>query len=609
MPSSHSSDESSDPGIPEGVEHISGDTEGASSSQSQRQSRQSRKRHRNPTTWKCNIRKAAHESGKEYISVRNKIVPAKRMKTTKDCQTKCVYNCQKLISENERQNIFQRYYTLNEHGKKMFLLATTKRFNVERRRKNKVNENSRRKQSFSYYFEIGSQQIQVCKKYYLGTLSISQTPVYTVHLKKDAINIPDVPFQGKHTKFKIPEEDLTLIRTHIVSFPHVESHYCRVNTKRKYLDSSLNIKKMYNLYTELCTSSGKNPVKESFYRNIFCNEYNLYFHVPRKDRCDLCEEVKMQTQNNLLTEEKKLIYDKHLQDKVACREEKKKDRETGATFLVFDLQNVLSCPHAEISNFYYKSKLNVYNLTAVLSSTKQVYCSLWHEGLMGRTGNDLASALIKILEAVFLDNPELVTLVLWSDSCVPQNRNSLMSAAISIFINEHPNITSIIMKFSTPGHSCVQEIDSVHSCIERVLKKMEYYSPLSLLRILLKVNTKKPYKIIQLKEVDFKDYKASASLYNYKSVPFSQVVALKFTQSQFEVKYKINHAMENWEKVSIRDSRPTRSDAARTSTKIRLPSRLSYNKSIPENKIQAIKSMFKWMPEVDQAYYTAIFQK
>lgn len=104
---------------------------------------------------------------------------------------------------------------------------------------------------------------------------------------------------------------------------------------------------------------------------------------------------------------KKNRFVKHLQDKMACREAKQKDRETFTTFLVFDLQNVLSCPHAE------QSKLNVYNLTAFLSSTKQVYCSLWHEGLMARTGNDLASNLIKMLECVFSDNPDLTTLVLW----------------------------------------------------------------------------------------------------------------------------------------------------------------------------------------------------
>lgn len=57
---------------------------------------------------------------------------------------------------------------------------------------------------------------------------------------------------------------------------------------------------------------------------------------------------------------------------------------------MFDLQSVLPCPQAEISSDYYKSQPNAYNLTAILSSTKQVYCAEWHELLMGRAGNDSA---------------------------------------------------------------------------------------------------------------------------------------------------------------------------------------------------------------------------
>lgn len=591
-------------------EVILNETERAKPPRSDLSKKLKRKRQRNPSTWKSNVRKTAHDSGKEYISVRKKVVPAKRIKTVKDCQTKCMYKCQQLITEDERKHIFEHYYTLNEHGKRLFLLATSKQFSAERRRKNKNSDNSRRKKTFTYHFQIGSENIQVCKMFYLGTLAISQTPVYTAHSNKDIFsNIPKTPTQGKHIKYKIPEEDVNFVKVHIDSFPTVESHYCRANTQRKYLEPSLNIKKMYSLYTELCTASNKPPVKESFYRNIFCNEFNLHFHVPKKDRCDLCEEMKIKLQeDNLLGAEQKTIFDRHLEEKNASRIEKNRDRENRNTFLVFDLQNVLSCPHAEVSNFYYKSKLNVYNLTALLSSTKQVYCALWNESLMGRSGNDIASALLKILEAVFKDNRDLTSLILWSDSCVPQNRNSLMSSAIALFMRRNPNIESIVMKFSTPGHSCNQEIDAVHSCIERVLKKSEYYSPLSLIRLLLKVSSRNPYRVIQLKEVDFVDYKSYAIQFNYKIVPFSQVVALKFSKSIFEIEYKVSHANNEWKKVSIRDYRPSRTNSAKK--QIKEPVRSSITKSLlPQNKVEAIKSMFKWMPEVDKAYYVAILPK
>ena len=61
-----------------------------------------------------------------------------------------------------------------------------------------------------------------------------------------------------------------------------------------------------------------------------------------------------------------------------------------------------------------------------------------NRSLMGRAGNDLASALVKILEMVFSENKELKNLVLWSDSCVPQNLNSLISYAIAYFFTNEP---------------------------------------------------------------------------------------------------------------------------------------------------------------------------
>lgn len=232
-------------------------------------------------------------------------------------------------AEDERKHIFERYYTLTEHAKRLYLLSTSKQFNPERHRKNKNAENSRRKQTFTYHFKIGNQGIQVRKTFYLSTLAISQTPVYTAHLKKDMFsNIPEIPAQGKHIKYKVPEEDVNFVRMHIESFPTVESHYCRANTQRKYLESSLNTKKMYSLYTELCTASNKQPVRESFYRTIFCNKYNLHFQVPKKDRCDLCEEIKIKLQENKLSgAEQKNLFDRHLQEKNASRMEKNKDKD------------------------------------------------------------------------------------------------------------------------------------------------------------------------------------------------------------------------------------------------------------------------------------------
>lgn len=76
------------------------------------------------------------------------------------------------------------------------------------------------------------------------------------------------------------------IKMHIEMFPVVPSHYSRSETEIKYLNCDLNIKAMYRLYW--CDENNVPKAKESAYRNVFVNEYNLGFHRPKKDQCRLC---------------------------------------------------------------------------------------------------------------------------------------------------------------------------------------------------------------------------------------------------------------------------------------------------------------------------------
>ena len=126
--------------------------------------------------------------------------------------------------------------------------------------------------------------------------------------------------------------------------------------------------------------------------------------------------------------------------------------------------------------------------------------------MSGRAGNDIASAFIQILKKVGNDHPNITKITCWSDSCVPQNRNSHISQAILEFLYTQEQIDEINMKYSLAGHSCVQEVDNMHQQIEVAMRVAEFYSPISFLRVLLKVNRIRPYHVIQMKKNDFKDY-------------------------------------------------------------------------------------------------------
>ena len=58
------------------------------------------------------------------------------------------------------------------------------------------------------------------------------------------------------------------------------------------------------------------------------------------------------------------------------------------------------------------------------------------------------------------------------------------------------------MKYSVPGHSCCQEVDSAYSLIEKAMNKSEVYSPLGLERVLKQINRSRPIKGIQLQQAD-----------------------------------------------------------------------------------------------------------
>jgi hypothetical protein len=255
---------------------------------------------------------------------------------------------------------------------------------------------------------------------------------------------------------------------HINSFPRVESHYCRATTNRQYLDVNLSIPLMYQMY---CSSYEVPPVKLHKYREVFMTKFNLSFHVPRKDRCDKCEEMKM---NRSPSEEQFSVHREHQTCKMLTKDARDADRalsDKTHAVVCFDLQNVVSLPHANIKSMFYLRKLSVYNLTAHCSLDRSGYCAVWAENVSGRSGNDISSALIELLNRIVQKHAEITRITLWSDVCVAQNKNRVMTLALLKFLSEHPGILQIVQKFGTPGHSAVQEVDNIHSQIEKRIEK------------------------------------------------------------------------------------------------------------------------------------------
>ena len=126
----------------------------------------------------------------------------------------------------------------------------------------------------------GDGATKVCKKMFLDTLNISYQWVRTADKKKKLTNSTRVIIcdkRGKHSNrpFTVPETLKHVARAHISSFPAIDSHYCRENTRRKYLEEGLSISKMYSLFKEKMKIIGETTfVTQQMYRKIFNTEYN-----------------------------------------------------------------------------------------------------------------------------------------------------------------------------------------------------------------------------------------------------------------------------------------------------------------------------------------------
>ena len=238
---------------------------------------------------------------------------------------------------------------------------------------------------------------------------------------------------------------------HINMFPHYESHYGRAHSSKKYLSSSLNLAKMYELYKE-----NREPlVSRMIYEKQF-HKMNLSFKSPKIDTCNKCDILKLQIDSaeteeakQTLTEERNLHHEKAEKAYNSKSEDKNRcSANSNLKIFTFDLQQCLPTPSLQSGVAFYKRQLWTYNLTIHDCQTKEAYCYMWHEAIANRGANQIASCLYKFLSGL----PEEITgITIYSDTCSGQNNNSHVAAMLMVALQNFPSIKVIDHKFLVPG--------------------------------------------------------------------------------------------------------------------------------------------------------------
>ncbi|GFR61148.1 tRNA uridine 5-carboxymethylaminomethyl modification enzyme MnmG [Elysia marginata] len=143
---------------------------------------------------------------------------------------------------------------------------------------------------------------------------------------------------------------------------------------------------MYRQCGHACEQSGMQKATQDKSGRIFDTEFNLGFHRPKKDQCET--RISYANNKDSLTEEDKLKYEKHVQNKNTARDiknEVKADKSPHKTSCAFDLQQILLCPHGLSSSCSHKRRLGVYDLTIYDYKKGDAFCFMWseHEGRRG----------------------------------------------------------------------------------------------------------------------------------------------------------------------------------------------------------------------------------
>jgi hypothetical protein len=216
--------------------------------------------------------KAKRNKGEEYITTKGKTRPARAIRFI-DC--KCRFKCAETISKECQQSMFDSYWGLgNYERQRQFLLEQIQTTEPQRH-----GQNIRKQSTNRYYITLKNEKTRVCQRFFLATLGIGKKTIeYAVRKRSIHGGFHGTDQRGRHAAWNtIKPDDIKRVKSHIESFPRMESHYSRKDSKKEYLALDLNITRMYDLYVLKCKEDGVTPVKSSKYRQIFCENYNLCF--------------------------------------------------------------------------------------------------------------------------------------------------------------------------------------------------------------------------------------------------------------------------------------------------------------------------------------------
>lgn len=502
-----------------------------------------------PAKWKKVEAKLAYNSGVAHVSLRGINREARKVKDGCD-SSKCRQGCHSKISSDDRQAAAEMYWGQKDKTMQWYLINKYVTKKDVKQRKALIIEDESPVRSFTFVYSVPVnvrddpnliKYVPVCKKMFLDTFDISATVVRTALTK----NSPDK--RGKHTngRRRLPLELIDSVKTHIKDFPLMESHYCRKDSRKMYLDEHLNVAKMHRMYLTL-RGLLPNTANERQYRDIFNTCFNLSFFQPKKDKCAFCAEWIALSQEMKVMKEKQ--HEEHVrcketvrklrrEDKILSRSEETKENGLNLKVITFDMQKVLYVPKCDVGEFFYRRKLSNYNFTIFDCTNKQATNYFW-EQTTGKRGSDEMSSYVQnyIEDPV---NKEVTEFHIYSDSCFGQNKNQFLFSMYYLIAMKHH--LKIVHRYLEKGHTQM-EVDSVHARIENKTRKLDIFVPTQWLGYIKSAKVKSPtYQVKHVKQEMIFSYKDLARHFNWSKIPISKLREITFDSTNpGRIMYKLD---------------------------------------------------------------------
>lgn len=432
-----------------------------------------RKRTRNPAVWKKNVAKHKRNVGEAYISVKtNRHVAARAIGPP------CADGCFDRVGREGIRAIFEAFWALGDYElQNAYIQKLVKTVPIKRKRT--LAEVSRRSHTFLYSVMINGASHSVCKRGFASMHGLSLSRVESASKKMTLTGTLIADKRGRRVpQNKIVGMQADRVREHIKLLPAMSCHYSRFKAPhRRYLDSSLTIKKLYDSYVEWMEKEHSNEpfVTFSYYSDVFTKEFNICFAPPDSDTCTTCDTLNAAIKNDAENLEKVAEHQMNLQAHKAEADEAqnlmkiwKNNDDDDVRAVAVDLQQTLPTPRLSAGISYYKRKMWTYNLCIFNLKTEKSTMYVWNESVAKRGSVEIASCL---KDWVFREYARCAfeKLVVFSDNCGGQNKN--INMVLNYLHELHcGRIQDIKHIFLVPGHTFMG-CDRSFGLIEKRLKR------------------------------------------------------------------------------------------------------------------------------------------